>query len=191
MGIKPHSEWGGAPRWASGPIGNINVEISISLPCPKRYLLPIHWIKITFVALFHISPNICTGSFVNLGYHLPCWSPLSCWYLKYPLLHAASMVSLTSYALTLLNKHTSLSIPLLENVSHFALLFVYLWPSDCKFPEDKENAWFTLIIPQSFAYSSSQETENKCIHNTFFLTVKVDPNEDSTNYISLILCIRN
>ena len=56
------------------------------------------------------------------------------------------------------------------------LLFVYfICLIRFKFPEDRKNTSFVLIIPWSFVYSSSQEIQKKCVHSTFFLNIKADP----------------
>lgn len=44
----------------------------------------------------------------------------------------------------------------IENVLYSIICIFVFYPSlDCKFPEDRENACFILLIPQSFATSSS------------------------------------
>ena len=61
-------------------------------------------------------------------------------------------------------------------MAFYTLLFVYfICLIRFKFPEDRKNTSFVLIIPWSFVYSSSQEIQKKCVHSTFFLNIKADP----------------
>lgn len=129
-----------------------------------------------YLDLLHISPNI--WYLLAPGIPSPLLKPSALWVSKVSL--STWFIQPTVHTSIFLNKHTTLSLLLLQNVVNSVLYYLCVCLISfirLQVSRGQEKCLIHIkhsVISWSFVYSNLQEVENKCAQIILFLSIKTD-----------------